>query len=93
MKELPSEQSFRGRLHRSTVTQQAAAEASWLAGTLAAGSSGTPDQTLAERREARIRERAYFRAEQRGFASGHAIEDWLEAEREVDEAASQPSGD
>ena len=26
---------------------------------------------------------AYFRAERRGFASGHEIEDWLEAENEL----------
>ena len=28
-------------------------------------------------------ERAYFRAERRGFAPGHELEDWLAAEREV----------
>jgi hypothetical protein len=28
-------------------------------------------------------ERAYFMAEQRGFAPGHELEDWLAAEREV----------
>lgn len=26
---------------------------------------------------------AYFRAERRGFAHGHEIEDWLEAENEL----------
>lgn len=26
---------------------------------------------------------AYFRAERRGFAAGHELEDWLEAEAEV----------
>lgn len=26
---------------------------------------------------------AYFKAEKRGFASGHALEDWLAAEKEV----------
>ena len=29
-------------------------------------------------------ERAYFRAERRGFAPGHELEDWLAAEREVE---------
>jgi len=28
---------------------------------------------------------AYFKAEKRGFAAGNELEDWLEAEREVDE--------
>lgn len=39
--------------------------------------------TTFEVREAMIREAAYFRALQRGFAPGHEIEDWLAAECEV----------
>lgn len=35
-------------------------------------------------RERRIREAAYRRAEARGFAPGHELEDWLAAEDEVD---------
>ena len=35
-------------------------------------------------REDLIRTAAYFRAERRGFAPGAELEDWLEAEREVD---------
>lgn len=35
-------------------------------------------------REALIAERAYYRAERRGFEPGHELEDWLEAEAEVD---------
>ncbi|HXJ43868.1 MAG TPA: DUF2934 domain-containing protein [Bryobacteraceae bacterium] len=31
----------------------------------------------------RIQQRAYTRFEQRGCASGHELEDWLEAEREI----------
>lgn len=38
----------------------------------------------AEAREEMIREAAYFRAERRGFESGHEIEDWLAAEREFE---------
>lgn len=30
-----------------------------------------------------IAERAYLKAEKRGFAAGHEMEDWLEAELEV----------
>ena len=40
-------------------------------------------ETLAQR-EARIREAAYAKAQQRGFVPGHEEEDWLEAERTVD---------
>lgn len=30
-----------------------------------------------------VTERAYHKAERRGFAAGHEMEDWLEAEKEV----------
>jgi hypothetical protein len=33
--------------------------------------------------QAMVAERAYFMAEQRGFAPGREIEDWLAAEREL----------
>jgi hypothetical protein len=33
-----------------------------------------------------MEEAAYLRAERRGFAPGHALDDWLWAEREVNEA-------
>jgi hypothetical protein len=32
---------------------------------------------------AMIAERAYYRAEKRGFVPGHELEDWLVAEREI----------
>jgi DUF2934 family protein len=37
-----------------------------------------------EVRHASIAEAAYFRAERRGFAPGHELEDWLAAEDEVE---------
>src|ERR1700744_5647757 len=43
-----------------------------------------PHRLTAEERHRRIGELAYRRAEQRGFAPGNEVEDWLEAEREVD---------
>ncbi len=39
-----------------------------------------------QQRQRKIRELAYFKAQRRGFAPGHELDDWLEAEREVDEA-------
>jgi hypothetical protein len=40
-----------------------------------------------------IAERAYYRAERRGFTAGHELDDWLAAEREVTEllTASEPA--
>lgn len=40
-------------------------------------------------REARIAEAAYWRAERRGFGPGHELDDWLEAEREIDRRLEQ----
>ena len=39
---------------------------------------------LSPPREAEIATAAYYQAEKRGFAPGHALADWLAAEREVD---------
>lgn len=44
---------------------------------------GEPD----EARRRRIAERAYRRAEQRGFAPGQELDDWLAAEAEERDAA------
>jgi Protein of unknown function (DUF2934) len=43
----------------------------------------------AEQRRSLIAERAYLRAEGRGFEGGDPIIDWLESEREVDALLSQ----
>lgn len=43
-----------------------------------------PHRLTAAERHRRICDLAYRRAEQRGFAPGGDVEDWLEAEREVD---------
>jgi hypothetical protein len=40
-------------------------------------------------REARIAEAAYWRAERRGFTSGQELDDWLAAEKEIDEETSK----
>ena len=45
--------------------------------------SGAP-AISAEERYKMIAHRAYLRAEQRGFAPGNEVEDWLQAESEVD---------
>ncbi len=37
-----------------------------------------------ERRAACIAEAAYYRSERRGFAPGHELHDWLDAEAEID---------
>ena len=41
--------------------------------------------SFSESREARIAEAAYWRAERRGFSGGQELDDWLAAEKEVDQ--------
>ncbi len=40
---------------------------------------------FSEERHSAIAEAAYFRAQRRGFAPGHELDDWLAAEREIAE--------
>jgi hypothetical protein len=51
-------------------------------------------QLLMAERHKRIEEAAYFLAERRGFAPGHALDDWLAAEDAIDmEDAGMAAGD
>lgn len=43
-----------------------------------------PLASLMAQREENIRVCAYFKSERRDFAPGHAVDDWLEAELEID---------
>jgi hypothetical protein len=43
---------------------------------------------VAEHRRAMVEEAAYYRAQRRGFAPGHELEDWVLAEREIDAAVA-----
>ena len=49
-----------------------------------ASASAAPRAVTPEARRAMIAERAYLRAERRGFPPGQETEDWLVAEREID---------
>lgn len=49
--------------------------------------------SFSESREARIAEAAYWRAERRGFIAGQELDDWLAAEKEVDEEIASPPPD
>jgi hypothetical protein len=62
----------------STRFSLAEAQAAWLT-----------DATRGKERERHIREAAYFKAERRGFAPGHELDDWLAAEAEIDAQRSR----
>ena len=58
--------------------------------------SGTPDVEATtstdidpEMRNEMVSRAAYFRAERRGFNGGSALQDWLEAEAEIDQLLSR----
>jgi len=53
-------------------------------GSVAAGATGS--RMSDEERQRRIAERAYQKAQQRGFAGDRQLDDWLEAEREHKES-------
>jgi hypothetical protein len=48
-----------------------------------------PEQAADEARHQRIAERAYRRAERRGFAPGAELDDWLAAEAEEDDSRGE----
>ena len=72
MRKVPSTQTPRKRAPRKTAAAASAAATTF-------GQFVGPEQ-----RAALIAEAAFFRAEKRGFAPGHEVEDWLAAESEVD---------
>ena len=49
-----------------------------------AGRDSTPGDTNSTQRHWRIAQVAYFKAELRGFVPGFELQDWLEAEHEID---------
>lgn len=51
---------------------------------VAAGANGHATVSPAERLQM-VAQAAYFRAERRGFAPGGECDDWVQAEREIDE--------
>jgi DUF2934 family protein len=53
-----------------------------------AGQQGALRKTAPEARNEMIAVLAYYRAERRAFAPGQELEDWLDAEREVDRQLS-----
>ena len=45
-------------------------------------SEASGDTIFLPNRDARIAELAYYKSENRGFESGHELDDWFEAEQE-----------
>ena len=61
------------------------------------GTSERPENIISrgvtpEERHQLIAEAAYYRAERRGFAPGAELEDWLEAEAEINRRLAEAAG-
>lgn len=52
---------------------------------IAASEAPATSSDCAPERQQLIAAAAYYRAEQRGFVAGYELDDWLAAEREVDQ--------
>jgi hypothetical protein len=61
--------------------------------TLTPGDGDKAMRRLLEDRKRRIRVAAYLKAERRGFAPGHELEDWLAAEKDEDAQTRPASAD
>ena len=81
---------------KSGVSRKKSAPVSAVAGTRkkAPAAKGTRSRKSisSEERSHLIAEKAYLRAERRGFRGGDPVEDWLEAEAEVDAMLMRPGG-
>jgi len=76
------------RTTATTVTTATARPERTTSGTQAGASAGATlravPMTGADERARMIAEAAYYLSEQRGFAPGHEVEDWLAAEQQID---------
>ncbi len=70
------------RIAANATSRNASKPTAFPAGSLCMQTHRTPHSS--EERNACIAEAAYFIAMDRGFSSGHELQDWLTAENEID---------
>lgn len=70
--------------HHPAVTNEKSALKPKVKSSKYAGASDKQDIAINEDRHSMIATAAYYRAEQRGFKTGSEMQDWLEAEAEID---------
>ncbi len=82
--------------HKPRRTKRASTKAPPVDTVLEAPEGQSPEETPALREDARrhtlISEHAYYLAEERQFEPGHELDDWLAAEKEVEQALPQDDG-
>ncbi|MDL1861246.1 DUF2934 domain-containing protein [Betaproteobacteria bacterium PRO7] len=82
---------MKSRTHTSEPRTAKTAKRRMRAAPAAAAAAGERAAPSPEQRRSMIAQAAYFRAEQRGFASGAELQDWLAAEAEIDRALGGPT--
>ena len=94
-KEVASKPAAKKTVAKKTASKKAPAEKATVEKTTKKQSSkkktvakATTGGVSAEQRWMMIAEAAYLKAEKRGFASGHELEDWTAAEIEIDKLLS-----
>lgn len=81
LKRAPRAKAAAGKIERTRKSRPA---------TPGKASSAPSAKQEPELRRALIAEAAYYRAERRGFAAGHELEDWCVAEAEIDARFCDP---
>jgi Protein of unknown function (DUF2934) len=76
---------------RSTVQKKPAAAAPPSRATQAKPDGAQSGSVTQEQRQFMICEAAYYIAEHRGFEPGHDVDDWLEAEQQIDDVLTSPA--
>lgn len=71
---------------KQPIKYDAASHPAMVSTDTATGSNPSPAPLAADERIRLIAEAAYYRAEARGFTSGGEVEDWLQAETEVNKS-------
>lgn len=75
---------FGSQLKSTGDNVQAKAQTNKPAHTITTGREAPPASGFAQERHRLIAEAAYYRAQARGFAPGGEMDDWIQAEAEID---------
>ncbi|HWW21428.1 MAG TPA: DUF2934 domain-containing protein [Steroidobacteraceae bacterium] len=81
---MPTQPTPTSRSPRRSTAKTAATKSTGTTGSRAADATAPAKGIDPEDRRALIEQAAYFRAENRNFAPGFEVQDWLSAEAEVD---------
>ena len=79
----PNSNSGRSTEKKAKTSDVAASRATSVNGDTRSSAAKRAAKLSSEERQRMIEEAAYYRAEQRGFDNGNEVQDWLDAESEI----------